>query len=431
MSQEPSTGPDRAGGAAGSSDPARLRAALRHWFLRPPRLHGEVDAERSVSFLELLYDLVFVVLIGQTAHHLAEHPSAGAFGVFVVVFSLIWIAWLNGSLHHEGHGRADGRGRNNIFGQMTILVVLAVFVGEAGAADGRPFAVTYAVLLCWIAYQWGQVRHHDVVPMYRQVAARYIAMLVLSIVLMGVSAFVDDRVRIALWALTVLLNALVPIVGMWLDASRPLGLMPTESMAERFSLLAIIVMGEVVVGVVNGINSTDRGALVLVTAVLSLGTGFGFWWNYFDLLGRRPPRPTQAAFAPWVLLHLPLTGAIAATGAGMVGAIQHALDEHTPAGPGWLLAGSSATLLVVIALLTTRLDYRDHFVAILPRVQRTMVVGALACIGVGLWLPAPWLLTLLLAVVHQGVWWSTFVQLARHTDVFVPAQHDADRPPQA
>ena len=57
----------------------------------------------------------------------------------------------------------------------------------------------------------------------------------------------------------------MPIVGMWLDASRPLGLMPTESMAERFSLLAIIVMGEVVVGVVNGINATDRGALVPVS----------------------------------------------------------------------------------------------------------------------------------------------------------------------
>lgn len=380
-----------------------------------------------MSFLELLYDLVFVVLVGQAAHRLAEHPSWTSFGVFVVVFTLIWIAWLNGSLHHEGHGREDGRGRNNIFGQMTILVVLAVYVGQAGE-DGRPFAATYTVLLCWIAWQWSVVRHHDVVPMYRKVAGRYIAMLVISIGLMATSVFVGDRVRLALWVLTAVLNTALPLLGAWADRTRPLGLMPTESMAERFSLFAIIVMGEVVVGVVNGINATDRGALVLVTAVLALGTGFGFWWNYFDLLGKRPPRPTQSAFSTWVLLHLPLTGAIAATGAGMVGVIHQAQDGRTPPGAGWLLAGSSATLLVVIALLTTRLDYRDHLVPVLPQARRRLLSGAFASLAVGVWMPAPWLLTLALAFVHQGVWWSTFVQLARHTDLFSPQAKGETRP---
>ncbi len=394
--------------------------ALDHWFRRPPRLHGEVDAQRTVSFLELLYDLVFVVLVGQTAHRLAEHPSWDAFGAFVVVFALIWIAWLNGSMHHEGHGREDGRGRVNIFGQMTILAVLAVFVGAAPEQDGRPFAITYAALLCWIAWQWQVVRHHDVVPIYRQVAGRYLAMLLLSIALMALSAVVEQPTRLWLWVATVVVNLAVPLVGAWREPDRPLGLMPTESMAERFSLLAIIVMGEVVVGVVNGINATDRDVVVLATAVLAFGTGFGFWWNYFDLLGRRPARSTQRDFALWVVLHLPLTGAIAATGAGMVGVVHHAHDGKTPAGPGWLLAGASSALLLLIAALSTRLDYPDRLGPVLPTARRILAVGALACLGAGVWLPAPWLLTLALALVHQGVWWSTFGQLARHTDVFSP-----------
>jgi low temperature requirement protein LtrA len=49
-----------------------LGAGLRRWFLRPPRPHGEVIEDRTVSFLELFYDLVYVVLIGQVAHTLAE-----------------------------------------------------------------------------------------------------------------------------------------------------------------------------------------------------------------------------------------------------------------------------------------------------------------------------------------------------------------------
>ncbi len=41
-----------------------LAKAVRHWFLRPPRPHGEVIDDRDVGHLELFYDLVFVVFRG-------------------------------------------------------------------------------------------------------------------------------------------------------------------------------------------------------------------------------------------------------------------------------------------------------------------------------------------------------------------------------
>ena len=48
---------------------------FKRWFWRPPRPHGEVITDRQVSVLELFYDLVYVAVIGQAAHHLAEHVS--------------------------------------------------------------------------------------------------------------------------------------------------------------------------------------------------------------------------------------------------------------------------------------------------------------------------------------------------------------------
>jgi hypothetical protein len=48
---------------------------LRQLLWRPPRPHGETIADRTVSFLELFYDLVYVAVIGQAAHHLAEHVT--------------------------------------------------------------------------------------------------------------------------------------------------------------------------------------------------------------------------------------------------------------------------------------------------------------------------------------------------------------------
>jgi len=89
---------------------------FKRWFWRPPRAHGEVIADRQVSVLELFYDLVYVAVIGRAAHHLAEHVTVGGVAEFAVVFALIWIAWINGSLYLELHGREDGRTRSIVFG---------------------------------------------------------------------------------------------------------------------------------------------------------------------------------------------------------------------------------------------------------------------------------------------------------------------------
>jgi hypothetical protein len=45
---------------------------FRRYFWQPPRAHGDVIEDRSVSFLELFYDLVYVVVIARAAHHLSE-----------------------------------------------------------------------------------------------------------------------------------------------------------------------------------------------------------------------------------------------------------------------------------------------------------------------------------------------------------------------
>ena len=169
---------DRAGGGAGP--PMTLGAGLRRWFLRPPRPHGEVIEDRTVSFLELFYDLVYVVLIAQIAHTLAEDVSWSGVRDFAVVFGLIWIGWFNGTQFHELHGRQDGRNRSFIFLQMGILTVLAVFAGHATTTDGAQFALIYAVLLAVLVWQWVSVYRTDA-PEYRSGALRYLIGLLVSI----------------------------------------------------------------------------------------------------------------------------------------------------------------------------------------------------------------------------------------------------------
>ena len=129
-------------------EPGRsVKHRLGAWFGEGPRRHGEPLVGRRSAIIELFYDLVFVVLVGQAAHTLAAHPGWRGIAEFGAVFGLVWIAWINGTLYHELHGREDGRSRLYMFAQMGVLAVLAVFTGYAGTVDGTAFALTYSVLL--------------------------------------------------------------------------------------------------------------------------------------------------------------------------------------------------------------------------------------------------------------------------------------------
>jgi low temperature requirement protein LtrA len=125
--------------------PAETVTAFKDWFWRPPRPHGATIRDRVVTNLELFFDLAYVAVIGEAAHHLAEDVSARPIADFAVVFAMIWFAWINGSLYLEIHGRQDGRTRTFVFLQMGIVVLLAAFAGGATGGGGGSFAVIYAL----------------------------------------------------------------------------------------------------------------------------------------------------------------------------------------------------------------------------------------------------------------------------------------------
>jgi low temperature requirement protein LtrA len=401
--------------ATDAGRPTTVGAGLRRWFLRPPRPHGEVIEDRTVSFLELFYDLVYVVLIGQVAHTLSEDVSWTGVLDFAVVFGLIWIGWFNGTQFHELHGREDGRNRSFIFLQMGILTVLAVFTGDAASTDGEPFALTYAVLLAVLLWQWASV-YRTAAPEYRPGALRYLAGLVVSIGALLASSGMDDTGRVAVWAAIVVGSITLVVVYMLRTSDDYLGIRATASMAERYGLFVIIVLGEVVFGVVDGLRGVvDLDFRTVATGVLGLTIAFGFWWTYFDYVGRRLPRQDGGSLVLWLYSQLPIALAVAAAGAGMVSLIEHAADARTPEPSSWLLAGSvSALLIALVVTIVALADYRR--VASLYRpLAVALLFGAAAALAIGWIRPAPWLLATLLNLILIAIWSFAFVRTLRTT----------------
>ncbi len=78
-----------------------------------------------------------VVLVAQDSRHLALHLTWHGLGQFASMFTLAWIAWVNGSLHHELHGHDDARGRSTFLLQVLVLVAMAPSSLRRTAPGGR------------------------------------------------------------------------------------------------------------------------------------------------------------------------------------------------------------------------------------------------------------------------------------------------------
>ena len=384
----------------------RVLRLFKTWFWRPPRPHGETIADRRVSPLELLYDLVYAAVLAQAGRHLAAHMSGAGFVEFAAVFSLTWFAWTNGSLYLELHGRSDGRTRTFVFLQIAILAILAVYAADASGGSGFGFAIAYAVFLAVMTWLWYDVRRQDAVdrPEFLLDTGRYVIAMSASVLLILISAFLPTPLRLSIWSLF----TLGWIVLFSLLGRSPVGLgrgmAPTDSLVERFGTFTIIVLGEVVFSVVDGITQSEHDATSIATGMVALVVGFGFWWIYFDVIGGRLPKGDGGALANWILSHYPITLAIAAAGAGMVSLVEHAHDATTPASVSWLLSGAVAVGTLALIPASRALVDASRLMAVYRPLWVAMAAGAVVSLMVGWAQPPPWLLALLLVFVLTLLW---------------------------
>ncbi len=385
--------------------PRERWARLRRSLWQPPRPHGEQPRERVVGPLELFYDLATVVLVAQAAGHLARHLTWRGLGEFAAVFTLVWIAWVNGSLHHELHGRDDARARSTFLVQILVLVAMGAFIPEAGGARGAAFAVAAGVLFAILAMLWLLASRGDR-PEYRRASKLFVTGTAACAAALAGTAFLDASARIVAWGL---LDAayLAGFAAVVLQATpvQATTEIVTDALNERFGLLTIIVLGEMVTGVVAGLARQPVSALTLAVGLIAVVVGFGAWWTYFDFAGQRHPRPAPAANLQWMLGHLPLTAAIAAMGAAMVSLVDHAHDGRTPAATAWLLCAGTAVVLCATMVVAGSLEaWHSDRSGVYRPLARICAAVAVVCLGLAAARPVPLLLGLALVLLLSIPW---------------------------
>jgi low temperature requirement protein LtrA len=144
----------------------------------------------------------------------------------------------------------------------------------------------------------------------------------------------------------------------------------------------IIVLGEVIVGAVDGMAAIRPIELdELVIGLLGVVIAIGLWWIYFDLVSHRAPRSRFTQL--WLNLHFPLVVAMAAGGAGVLNTVEHA-GEPVPEAVRWMLAGSLAVAMVSIAILARTLEVARERPELFRTAVAVLLASAALCLGVGM-----------------------------------------------
>ncbi len=185
-----------------------LRRNFRQWW-QPPRNIRDREEERRVTFLELFYDLVYVVFIAELPRTLAGHVNLAGGGGFVFMFVTVWVAWMNGSMSHDLHGNDDIRTRVFTFLQMFTVAAMAVFAHSALGEGSMGFALSFAAYQLILTWLWWCTGVYD--PNHRPLSQPYSLAFLISTLLFVASVFVPVPWRFYLWGVALFMSLLMPL----------------------------------------------------------------------------------------------------------------------------------------------------------------------------------------------------------------------------
>jgi low temperature requirement protein LtrA len=287
------------------------------------------EEHRGATPLELLYDLTIVVGFGfasdELADYLAEgHTGVGVAGFAFAAFAISW-AWLNYSWFASAYDIDDWVFRLATLVQMVGVIVLSLGLPEmfesidhGHTLDFGVMVAGYVVMRLGLGFLWLQVYRQD--PERRQAAGIYMVTIGLAQAGWVTLAIIGLPIGLTFALFSILL--MVEFVGPFVAERAAATPWHARHITERYGLLVIITLGEVIFGTVAAVSALVDGeqgwsldAALLVVA--GVGLAFGCWWMYFAVPWAAPlVRHRERAF-PFGYGHLVIFGSLAAMGAGL------------------------------------------------------------------------------------------------------------------
>jgi low temperature requirement protein LtrA len=360
--------------------------------------------EPRATFLELFFDLVFVFALTRLSQGLLEHLDwIGAYQTLVLLLAL-WSVWAATA------GLTDRLDPQRPVVQLLVLatmfgtLVMAAAAPEAFHGRGLFFAGAYVITqIGRSAVTVLLLRGHEA----RDAFLRPLFWFAVSAVPWIAGALVHDTARGVLWALAVAVQYVPVALGFptprlgRASAGAPGFAVSEEHLAERYRLLFIIALGELIL--VTGLTFSGSGFEPdrMAAVVVAFATAALLWRIYIHRAGGLLAEAIAAARDPIraiisaVYAHLVMVAGIVAIAVGDELVIEHPFGHPRPA---WIavILGGPALFLAGRAMF----EY-----TVFGRVSRSRLIGVLllAAISPAAMLLPPLVVAIAPALVLAGI----------------------------
>ncbi|MEU5942769.1 low temperature requirement protein A [Micromonospora sp. NPDC047548] len=353
---------------------------------------------RPGNFLDLFFDLVFVVALAQLSHGLTEDLRwSGAFRTLVLLVAMWWVwavtAWIT-DLYDPRRPAIQLLVTATMLGTLVMVVALPDAFGERGLAFAGAYVTIHIGRQLFLALA---LRGHEL----QRRSMRLLFWFSVSAVPWIAGALVPGTARGALWTLAVAVDY---TSGMLRYPTPGLGRSPkteypilAEHLAERIRQLFIIALGELILVTASTLSDSGFAADRTTAFVVSFAGTALFWRIYVHRAGELLPAAIAAARDPDRLArsafvaHLVMLAGIVASSVGNELVIAHPLGHTQPAwvavilgGPALFLAGRAGFEFAVFARVS-----RDQPIGVLvlaaltpPMLLMPPLLAAIAAIAV-------------------------------------------------
>ncbi len=333
--------------------------------------------DRSASFVELFFDLVFVFGVTQVAASIHGHLDWMTLGRAAIVLMLLWWAWTQFTWI-AGNADFDELGPRIVLLVATaVTFIVATAVQGAFGEDGGIFALAYfgvmsLAALFYFSLVWGT----DQLAGFMAYMPRVMA----GSVLVLIGGFVSEDIRIWFWVAAVVVN----IISTLAVENNEYPIVPSH-FAERHGLFVIIVLGEALIAIGVGTVGSVGSLAFYAAGTVMLLTVLAMWWSYFDWLFQVGEKALKAATgiaqgqlarSAYSIAHYPLVAGVILFAIGSEEILAHpAAALETPT--RWAFVGGLMIFLASGAVMTRLFTNHTAW-------ERLTAIAALGLAGVTL-----------------------------------------------
>jgi low temperature requirement protein LtrA len=378
------------------------------------------QSERHASWLELFFDLVFVLAVSKVASILGSESDIAGFLKYFALFIAVWWSWVGYTFYADRFESDEIEYRIMTFAAMLAVAALSITVGGAFSAAGDvPFVGCYAAVRLILVAQYARTAYY--VPVARSLAVQYVAGFGVAVLFLLASLLVAPPLRYYIWAAVMLIELGTPFINSRITRLIPFDL---SHIPERFGLFTIIVLGEAVIATANGAAGVPWTIWTAATAALGFAMAACIWWINFDFVEENAIKsPRLLARFVFILCHFFIVASIVAIGIG----VEHAIKEEVT---GSLQLATSVMLGAAVAVYLGSITVVRLISGVCNLVNSRLISIALA-IGVaiaGVWLTPIVAVALLALVLSFGVWFEgRYAHDEEEAEVapgLVPCQHE-------